>query len=532
VSDPSPEELVIAYHERTKHHFNRFARALGYLDWATQPNPFRRYDGAPVFSLPLPATKRTTPFEQLYVDGAIPPEPLSVESLSLFFRYALSITAWKELQGSRWALRANPSSGNLHPTEAYAILPKEAGVHDRAALYHYAAKVHGLERRADLDDARFALLPAGTFLVGLSSIFWRESWKYGERAYRYCQHDVGHAVGTLRYAASLLGWRLQLLDRVSDADVERVLGLDRTEDYGEAEREHPDLLAIVAPGAIPTVDPQAAIAPIQWYGTANALSRTSIDWKVIGEVARAATRDRRSFREAFDPVGSVDESGGAFSAEHVILGRRSAVRMDGKTSIRADAFYRMLSRLVPSGGAPFDALLWRPRIHLGLFVHRVDGLRPGLYALVRDPDRLDALKKVMRGDFVWEKPAGSPELLPLHLLQEGEYRWIAAEVSCDQDIAGDGAFAVAMIADAMDSLATFGAAFYRNLFWEAGLVGQVLYLEAEAAGIRSTGIGCYYDDPTHEVFGIATREWQSFYHFTVGGPVEDQRLTTLPAYAI
>ena len=26
-------------------------------------------------------------------------------------------------------------------------------------------------------------------------------------------------------------------------------------------------------------------------------------------------------------------------------------------------------------------------------------------------------------------------------------------------------------------------------------------------------------------------DWQSFYHFTVGGPIEDGRLTTLPAYA-
>jgi hypothetical protein len=32
------------------------------------------------------------------------------------------------------------------------------------------------------------------------------------------------------------------------------------------------------------------------------------------------------------------------------------------------------------------------------------------------------------------------------------------------------------------------------------------------------------------VFGIASRDWQSRYHFTVGGPVEDKRLTTLPAY--
>ncbi len=62
------------------------------------------------------------------------------------------------------------------------------------------------------------------------------------------------------------------------------------------------------------------------------------------------------------------------------------------------------------------------------------------------------------------------------------------------------------------------------------LVGQVLYLEAEEAGIRSTGIGCYFDDPVHEVFGISSRDWQSFYHFTVGGPVEDRRLTTLPPY--
>jgi hypothetical protein len=57
-------------------------------------------------------------------------------------------------------------------------------------------------------------------------------------------------------------------------------------------------------------------------------------------------------------------------------------------------------------------------------------------------------------------------------------------------------------------------------------VGQVLYLEAEEAGIRATGIGCYFDDPVHEVFGISSRDWQSFYHFTVGtrGQAELMRL--------
>ena len=38
---------VHRYHDGTKHHFNRFASSLGYLDWASQPNPFRTYAGAP-----------------------------------------------------------------------------------------------------------------------------------------------------------------------------------------------------------------------------------------------------------------------------------------------------------------------------------------------------------------------------------------------------------------------------------------------------------------------------------------------------
>ena len=92
------------------------------------------------------------------------------------------------------------------------------------------------------------------------------------------------------------------------------------------------------------------------------------------------------------------------------------------------------------------------------------------------------------------------------------------------------AISLGMIADFTDSVAQYGAPFYRNLFWEAGMVGQVLYLEAEAAGIRATGIGCYFDDPVRDVFGITSHGWQSLYHFTVGGPVEDSRLTTLPAY--
>ena len=57
-----------------------------------------------------------------------------------------------------------------------------------------------------------------------------------------------------------------------------------------------------------------------------------------------------------------------------------------------------------------------------------------------------------------------------------------------------------------------------------------IYLGVEEAGVGPTGIGCYFDDPVHAAFGIVSREWQHLYRFTVGGSVEDRRVSTLPAY--
>jgi hypothetical protein len=87
-----------------------------------------------------------------------------------------------------------------------------------------------------------------------------------------------------------------------------------------------------------------------------------------------------------------------------------------------------------------------------------------------------------------------------------------------------------MIARVASSLRDRGEWFYRRLFWECGMVGQVLYLEAEAAGARGTGIGCFYDDAVHELLGLSGAEWQSLYHFSMGMPVEDARLTSEPGY--
>ena len=72
---------------------------------------------------------------------------------------------------------------------------------------------------------------------------------------------------------------------------------------------------------------------------------------------------------------------------------------------------------------------------------------------------------------------------------------------------------------------------YPRLFWETGLIGQVLYLEAEALDLRRTGIGCFFDDQMHQLLGLQTDEWQSLYHFTVGKAREDTLIEIKPPYS-
>ena len=225
------------------------------------------------------------------------------------------------------------------------------------------------------------------------------------------------------------------------------------------------------------------------------------------------------------------------SAAQIIQQRRSLQACDGRTSIPAQHFYRMLERVMPRADLPvarrpmpWDAIPWAPAIHFGLFVHRVEGIEPGLYALARDPGKVEKLKACMHAHFAWQAPPGCPANVPLYLLERGDARQLATQVSCRQEIAGEGAFSLGMLAEYQASLAAHGPSFYRRMFWEAGAIGQVLYLEAEAAGVRATGIGCFFDDPVHQVFGLQDLAFQSLYHFTVGGAVDDARLTTLPAY--
>ena len=538
----NPVDRLRAYHARTKHRFEAYAEGPGQLDWVAQPDAFRRYPGAPLTTLPLAADR----FERPYSGLATPPAtPVGADlaSLGALLELSFGISAWKTWGPSRWALRCNPSSGNLHPVEAYVLTAGLPGIAD--GLHHYDPKDHLLEGRA-------LLPPGGTpwLAVGLSSAMWREAWKYGERAFRYCQLDIGHAIGALAYAAALLGWRIEPL-APGGTTLAHLLGLDRAEDFPPSrfaftEAEEPEVLvALHAPGlATPPADLAGWLDGAKWRGQPSTIDPApGYRWPVIAQAAAASRREDSPAAPApaaFAPQPPLPTHPTPAGTAQLIRQRRSAQRFDPKHTLDKGAFYRLLDATLPRPGAPFTGQAADPAIALLLFVLRVDGLPPGLYLLPRTPEaaaELPAILGAADGRFasrcaVANVDPDCPAHLDLTLLAAlglQEVQRLARALSCHQDIAATSAFSLGMLAD-FASLADHGAFAYRTLLREAGLIGQALYLEAEAAGVRGTGIGCFFDDPVHQAFGLAGNTWQSVYHFTVGTPIVDDRIESSPPY--
>ena len=141
-------------------------------------------------------------------------------------------------------------------------------------------------------------------------------------------------------------------------------------------------------------------------------------------------------------------------------------------------------------------------IQLYLYAHRVGGLLPGVYRF-------------------W------PECAELQRVQSGDQRVAAAALSLGQDLAGNACVAFSMIGDLDRAAGTYGDRGYRYVHFEAGAIGQRLYLSAEALGLGATGIGAFYDDEVCRHLSLTPKQGQVVYHFAIGYPVPDPRISAL-----
>lgn len=572
---------IYGYHRLTKHTVESlFSRGPG-LDWANQPDPFLRYDGAPAVELPADFTVSRRDLFQIIaiLDSSSPvpvPEvvPCGLRLLSDLLFYGMAISSWKQIKGTnhRWALRVNASSGNLHPTETFLLCGREFEAEPGAGLYHYRVDRHVLERRSDQDilselwsskdheviaGLSAAPLPEPELAICLGSVFFRESWKYRQRAYRYCQHDLGHALAALMVSARALGYRSAARAIFPDGPAAEIFGLTGGNRESGTQSIAPlCILALYREDRFPEHDVSMSVldwsspAGQEFIGSPARLASEIVGYPEI-EAAHACTSlSEEAYLELCQKLASTGlpgvsegrpgpveegmvplvtvrprseaENGQGVipeslqdSVHETVRSRRSAVDMDGRTSITIEDLSAILWAATTGFRADFqvargpntDGIVGRKPfylVHLYIYAHRVEGLAPGLYYLDR-------------------------ESMTLSPVMVGDQREFARGASCFQDIAMDGAFALSMVADMGGGYELFSQRFYRLVHYEAGFIGQLLYLACRARGIDSTGIGCFIDGAINEYLCLRPG-FEVVYNFTVGRAVLDPRLTTMPSY--
>ena len=311
------------------------------------------------------------------------------------------------------------------------------------------------------------------------------------------------------------------------------MGFDKTK-WHDLEQECAEILFYVHPSdktLLPRNIPQEIIEDFKslpFEGSPNRLSNDYVEWEVIENV-RKLTRKPLTVQKLINLLlgNFVENEIPEVEAVKIIRQRRSALDFDGETSITKQQFYAMLDKTLPRRGcAPYDVEVVNENVDLLIFVHRIDGLDSGLYYFNRNLNHLNEFKQKTDPQLKWQKEENG---LPLYLLKTGDFQGIAEMVSCGQSIAGSSSFSLGMLSWFKEPIESHPF-IYKQLLWETGMIGQILYLEAEAHGMRSTGIGCFFDDEVHRVIGLKDNTFQSLYHFTVGGPVEDPRLMIYPPY--
>src|SRR5260221_938251 len=407
------------YHEATKHSSASLRRNKHFLDWVNMPDPFRHYEAVPVIDLPADPTEPHIPTLAVLAGHNGTDESADwVAFLSQLLFYSASISAAKQApSGDRYALRVNPSSGNLHPTEFHFACPN--------GLYHYRVSSHMIEQRAKGDFGPLEFL--------LTTIVWREAWKYQSRAYRYCLHDVGHAWQSLALAATAVGCDARAMGSFDDDAIARR--------YGLAQDEWPMLLVRVHGGPVIPVSEKN-----EWMGgIPNRLSAEVVNYPLIEEI-HASTRTARALGVAADRriTESSFPQGPAFG--EVARRRRSALDFRGGND--TISFEQLLTLLVLAT-RPLEAdFVSESFVQLYLYVHRVSGLAAGVYRFAPGTGLIN--------------------------LMSGDQRVVAAGLSLGQDLAGNSCVTFSMIGDLERATHLHGDRGYRYVHFEAGAGGQWL----------------------------------------------------------
>jgi SagB-type dehydrogenase family enzyme len=461
------------YHEITKHSYTSVRAGAYPLDWENRPAPYKVYPEAGSMVLPRDLDLPAMPTLAAISSPGAAANPLDLATLTRILFCANGLTRQQSINGEEYHFRAAASAGALYPIETYLAA---ADVTDmEAGLYHFSPadlKVRGL-RRGDWREViahatanRPAIANARAILI-MSAIFWRSTWKYRARGYRYCFWDAGTILANLLATANAEGISAEVVTAFVDAEIETLIGID-------GERE--GAICLVALGSTdktPAASPPLTPLEVQSIELSREVAYEPLikmhresRLESVEEVVRVAsaklTMPAASNGELvrFDEIDPAD----AHVLGDTIL-RRGSSRAFAHEAIGADELTTILSASSVQANIDFPRLT-----DTYLIVNAVEDLAPGTYYFNREAKSFE-------------------------LLKAGDFRAHAGYLCLEQWLGHDCSALIIYMADLERALEALGNRGYRDAHLEAGILAGRAYLASYALDRGATGL-TFYDDET------------------------------------
>jgi SagB-type dehydrogenase family enzyme len=461
------------------------------LDWFNQPSVYKTYPDIEVIPL-----KETPQFPGMSLSrilkGSVPPKVPSnpsFDELSQFLNLSYSFTAKAVAGNGTFYYRSVASAGALYPTEIYLAIPESLGLSE--GIYHYSIAQAGLSKLREGHFSCFispqvlwpeGVVPGLTFF--LTVIFFRSSWKYRERAFRYHLLDTGHVIEHVLLALSSFQYPSTLTYDFNDHDINRLLGLDELLE---------GTLAVIS---LPASSSQA-----------------NIDFKPIDELPLSIKKaSRTAQKETLYPLINKCYKAGGLTAStgKDPLSQAIPVQIEPKNWGRiippenwpenlpyAQSVFRRRSKrnFVPERlpSQTFGALLeglsleipgvsqvpeeFNSSLTLGLLTGSVEGVDPGFYLFDKNNFKLG-------------------------LIKEGRFTQAMARVCLDQMWLAQASVHFLFLGSPEELDNHGGPRGYRYVMMTAGRMGERLYLLATALELGCCGIGAFYDQEAADLLGL------------------------------
>lgn len=485
-------DSALHYHDLTKHSYWSIRSSPHYLDWANRPSPFKIYPGIEPMPLSRSLVQTLAPALEVIASTGTPgtgEKVLDLERLASVLYYSAGVTKHKTYPGGELYFRAAACAGALYPTEVYVVCGDIEGL--GAGVYHFnpgdfalrklrSGDFRGVLARASGNEPSVVAAPV---TLVFTSISWRSTWKYRDRAYRYHYWDNGMIAANALAMAAAHELPASVVMGFVESDINKLIGIggrqelalslfalghgDKASKDGPAIEELPEINFEVVPLSTSLVDyPSIREA----HAASSLTDKNEVrEWRNAG-----IDRIRPSVQgEAFPLVPMSNEQLSGESIEDVIQ-RRGSTRKFARKAMPFAELSTIIDRATRGITTDFAS---RDSVQLNdiyAIVNRVEGLPAGAYFFQRE-DRV------------------------MELLKPGDLSAKASYLTLDQELGGDACVTFFFMADLSATLSAYGNRGYRLAQIEAGIIGGKMYVASYALKRGATGL-TFYDDDVTEFF--------------------------------